>query len=101
MKAKWLSYWNRCAELPSAIEATGRRISEEQFELIVENIKSTLEVSTGDRVVEIGCGNGLMASEIAKSCSFIVGTDFSNELCRNAIDEHKLSNMEYIRLVAN
>jgi len=100
MKEKWLYYWNKHAELPSEIEVTGRRIPRQQFAIIVDDVRTKLELEARDRVVDVGCGNGLILSQIARTCSRAVGVDFSGKLAGTAEKQHKISNMEYVRAEA-
>jgi len=100
MKEKWLYYWNKHAELLGEIEVTGRTISREQFAIIVDDIGTKLKLEARDKVVDVGCGNGLMLSEIAQSCSRAVGVDFSDTLAAIAVRQHKISNMECVKAEA-
>jgi ubiquinone/menaquinone biosynthesis C-methylase UbiE len=94
LRAKWVDYWNTHSELPDELEVTGRRISRKQFQIIVDDIRTKLELEARDKVVDVGCGNGLILSEIAQTCSRAVGVDFSDTLAAIAVKQHNTSSMD-------
>lgn len=103
MRDNWLTFWSkqsRSSSGPGA--ATGRaEISERQFQLIAEDIKRKLGADSEDIILDVGCGNGFITSNIANICSFVIGTDFCGELLKTAVDKYKLANMEYIQCEAS
>src|SRR5213078_3948117 len=55
------------------------------------------------KVLEIGCGSGLLLLQIAPQCAEYVGTDFSSETLhrlRNKITAHKLDNVQLFHRTA-
>ena len=49
---------------------------------VADVIRSTLSISANDRVLDLGCGTGRVASEIAGRAASLVGIDFSVPLWR-------------------
>jgi cyclopropane fatty-acyl-phospholipid synthase-like methyltransferase len=58
----------------------GKPIPERQFQLIVSEITQLLSLEKEDRLLDLGCGNGLITRELAKTCRNVVGIDFSEPL---------------------
>jgi amino acid adenylation domain-containing protein len=77
---------------------TGRAIPEEEVLEWVEHPVSRVLARRPDRVLEIGCGTGLLLTRIAPHCSRYVGTDFSEvaiDRLRAAVgDSDRLSHVE-------
>lgn len=51
--------------------------NEKDFLTLVENLKSQLRLQGSERLLEVGCGSGLLAQALAGSCSQYVGIDIS------------------------
>ncbi|MCG8620153.1 MAG: amino acid adenylation domain-containing protein, partial [Desulfobacterales bacterium] len=62
---------------------TGRAIPEAQMQEGVDNTVDRICSLAPDRVLEIGCGTGLLLSRIAPSCSDYLATDFSKAALDN------------------
>jgi len=60
------------------------------YEFFTENIK------TGDTILDIGCSNGFVASEIAKKASKVIGIDTDSAHIELAKKYHPRENIEYI-----
>jgi SAM-dependent methyltransferase len=58
----------------------GRRISEEEVELLVEHIREQLRLEPGDILLDIGCGNGALAARLFDDCAGYSGVDLSSYL---------------------
>jgi 2-polyprenyl-3-methyl-5-hydroxy-6-metoxy-1,4-benzoquinol methylase len=56
----------------------------------IENIKE------GDGVLDIGCGNGALAFDIAKKAKKVIGVDFDGKNIKIAKEKYSAPNIEYI-----
>jgi amino acid adenylation domain-containing protein len=56
---------------------TSEAIPAEQMKLWVEQTVDRIAATGPDRVLEIGCGMGLLLFRLAPNCSYYLGTDFS------------------------
>lgn len=75
-------------------------ISDEQFRTIVSDIIAHLDLTKTDVVLDLCCGNGLITTEIAKSCEKVIGIDFSRPLIEIAKRYHCPENVEYLCMSA-
>lgn len=53
-------------------------------------------ISAGDSVLDIGCGNGAVAQDISKKARCVFGIDLSEENIRGARRNFNCSNIEYV-----
>jgi amino acid adenylation domain-containing protein len=56
---------------------TGEPIPAEEMEEWVKNTCDLMTVAAHDRILELGCGNGLLLFQVAPSCERYVGSDIS------------------------
>lgn len=61
-----------------------------QTGLTVDAVTRGLDLLEGDRILDIGCGNGLITDIIARRVSSVIGVDFSERLIEYA-KAHKIS----------
>jgi len=73
----------------------GREIKAEQFQLIVESIKTALQLEDEDSVLDVGCANGLITKAVSNYCKKITGCDLSPELIAIAKKYHYSTNITY------
>ncbi|XP_071964564.1 juvenile hormone acid O-methyltransferase-like [Antedon mediterranea] len=62
----------------------------------IDMLTSKFDFSKDDRVLDVGCGSGNFASDIAHNVSSVVGIDVSNDMINYAKQHHQLSNVEYV-----
>ena len=100
----WHRVWQRW---PSRFEPTdhlrqvaktvgGEPISRRQVEQLVENIVSRLSLGSDDVLLDLCCGNGLLTSQLARTCRHVTGVDFSEPLLAVARRDHSRPNLVYV-----
>lgn len=62
----------------------GQPVSEEQIEMIVEAVCRGLSLESGDRLLDLCCGNGALTDRIFERCRGGLGVDFSEKLIETA-----------------
>ena len=90
----WRRYWRSASTANSAATAEalkqvgktllGSPVDDSQLDLIVDRIGSTLNLSTEDRVLDLGCGNGLLTESLQSLVAFVHGYDISEPLITDA-----------------
>ena len=73
----------------------GKKVSADQIDLIANAIQSGLHLSQNDRVLDIGCANGLISYKISEKVQALTGIDLSNELIQIADKHSHRSNITY------
>lgn len=63
----------------------GKPISPEQIQMIVDAIKSGLELNSEDIILDLACGNGALSSYLFDDCSGLFGVDSSPYLIQVAL----------------
>ena len=58
---------------------TGQPIAAEEMQEWVDETVARIRTLKPQRVLEIGCGTGLLLARIAPHCEYYIGTDFSDE----------------------
>ncbi len=58
----------------------GVPVSDDQIKMIVEAIRSALDLNPRDTLLDIACGNGALAQFLFDSCSGYLGVDLSEHL---------------------
>jgi SAM-dependent methyltransferase len=58
----------------------GREVDEAQIQMIVDQVRGALLLEPGDRLLDIGCGNGALGARIARGVEFYLGVDHSEYL---------------------
>jgi SAM-dependent methyltransferase len=82
----WTAHWNQKAAIDDPIELNGycvdgRPIAPEVYRaLVLEPCLEALELEPQHRVLEVGCGSGLLLRELAARVEQVVGTDPSERL---------------------
>jgi len=58
----------------------GMPVSDEQIKMIVDAIRSALDIKSDDNLLDIACGNGALSRSLFDSCSGYLGVDLSEYL---------------------
>ena len=66
----------------------GKPISNNQWQLSIDYIKSQIELKGTDDILEICCGNGMVVGELSKYCSTATGIDYSDKLLKQLIKKY-------------
>tara|TARA_R110002049_G_scaffold270669_2_gene447682 strand:+ start:2824 stop:3534 length:711 start_codon:yes stop_codon:yes gene_type:complete len=74
----------------------GTAISPEQYECLLNDILTKLNLSKKDNLLDLCCGNGLITSSLSQHVQKTVGIDFSAPLIQNANQNNLSENVEYI-----
>jgi 2-polyprenyl-3-methyl-5-hydroxy-6-metoxy-1,4-benzoquinol methylase len=74
----------------------GKPVSKANLKYIVDQIRDVLDLELGDRVIDIGCGNGLITKLVSEHCSYLIGVEQSAELCETAKQNSNSIDIEYI-----
>jgi SAM-dependent methyltransferase len=103
---EWRSYWRGKTKLDSADLDTslsqvgkttlGKPVAPEQVQLIVDRIRDALMLTPSDRVVDLGCGNGLLTVRVANLVKAVQGFDISPSLIASAQEFHGAGNCSYL-----
>lgn len=100
---EWQYFWN---QFPDRFDRTdflrqvgktfeGKPITQNTIDVIVSNIQRQLKLTSGDVMLDLCCGNGLLTKEIGKYCKSIFSLDYSNQLIQIAQKYHAASNIAY------
>jgi cyclopropane fatty-acyl-phospholipid synthase-like methyltransferase len=81
--------WNRRALTPEAAMAAVDGSSNEEIlrhtgRWSANQVKKALDITTADRVLELGCGVGRIGRELAKDCGHWLGVDISENMIDHA-----------------
>ena len=95
----WESFWDEKATLATDFEATGRgQMSIQGFLHTVREIAYALELEKNDKVLDIGCGAGIVALALCPFVQSVQGVDLSAKLIERA-DKNAISvdNVNFIQ----
>ncbi len=74
MTARKLELKRRYGETASMYERRYEQIQREKYEIVTENLPRV------SKVLDLGCGTGMLLSELARRNEFVVGIDSSSEM---------------------
>ena len=74
--------WNATAQVWD--EKMGDKGNDFHKYLVRPSIEKLLELKPGQRILDIGCGNGLTTRRLASSGANVLGIDFASEMINNA-----------------
>jgi cyclopropane fatty-acyl-phospholipid synthase-like methyltransferase len=73
----------------------GEPISQWQFDLLVRDVQSKIDLKPDDSVLDLCCGNGLITRQIAAKCKTVMAIDFSEALISIAQKYQSAPNIRY------
>jgi len=85
-KKNWLDFWDGCAEQKeNPIEAVQylkgeQPISEEEYKTVIKLVGDYLKINPHEKVLEVGCGCGLILKEFAPKAQTVIGIDYSQQM---------------------
>lgn len=100
-----VKYWDDLSFSENVIEQSGRPLKTEwrkEVQILNSQLKGQLDKTKN--VLEIGCGNGLIMSEIASKVNRYTGIDFSErqlQLARKSKRKNKLRNVQLTHMAAH
>ncbi|MFZ5502771.1 MAG: class I SAM-dependent methyltransferase [Pseudomonadota bacterium] len=75
----------------------GVPVSDDQIKLIIETVRTALDLKPNNALLDIACGNGALSHLLFDSCSGYLGVDLSEHLIAVAKDNfEKLPNYQFI-----
>lgn len=74
----------------------GKSVGNDHLQLIVKQIVSALSLSVEDKVLDFGCGNGLITREIASKVSYVHGIEQNKALYESALENSAAKNISYM-----
>lgn len=74
----------------------GQDVPELQVKLIVESITNALRLNSGDSLIDLCCGNGLITRQLAPLVKEVIGIDYTRRLIDAANKYNSFQNVEYI-----
>jgi len=75
----------------------GKPMTESEFKIIINSIIEILHITNEDKILDLGCANGLITNEIAKYAKYVTGFDINQDLLTVANKHHKKNNIDYIQ----
>lgn len=75
----------------------GVPVPQEQVQILSSHILKNIALTTEDRVLDLGCGNGILSKELSVSCRHVTGVDFSGNLLKTATQKSSSSNIDYVK----
>lgn len=89
---KIADYYDDRAIKSDGVKAAGQWGDKQFIPEITEEINKKIELNSQDRVLEIGCGSGVLGDWINKNCEFYLGLDISFQMLKKFQIEHSLKN---------
>jgi len=75
-------YNKRSLRTNDAIKAAGQWQSEEYVPKICDEICKKIRISKDDKILELGCGSGVLGDRLRQECKLYVGIDISLEMLK-------------------
>lgn len=88
MSQYWQNYWDKHVDNVSSDDPfrqvlrvqNKEPMPQDQFRQLANQIRSVLELSSTDSLIDLCCGNGLLTVELAPHCKEVTAIDFCEEL---------------------
>jgi len=97
----WQSFWDKMARNSKNQHQQVGRISSRMpindiiTQNIIKHITQVLQLYPGDSLLDVCCGNGFLAHQLAKRCRRVVGIDISHAQIHLALHDHNAVNTTY------
>jgi len=96
----WWGVWNRRAATVVEFNGYERCFSDfESYRAFVAReaafVRETLQLGPSDRVLDLGCGTGLLTSMVAPHVHSVIALDYSEHALEVARAEHNADNIDY------
>jgi len=101
----WEAFWDQQAaaakpEMQVGRVYTGSQSAAQLQARIAAHIHQRLALETGDRLLDVCCGNGQLTRLLAKDTAYCLGVDFSEKLLALAKSEATAPNVHFSRATA-
>jgi len=74
----------------------GHEVSEDQVQLIVDNMRESVRLNASDSVLDLCCGNGVLTRRYASLVKQVIGVDYTQGLIDAALQLNRCQNIEYL-----
>src|SRR6478752_7085441 len=99
----WINFWTNYSvsskgrnEHARVLRTLNKQpVTSDQWQNSVDHIKASLNIDAEDNLLDLCCGNGLIAKELAPLCSEVTAVDISEELL-NEINTVEYPNIKTI-----
>lgn len=85
------AFYDKRAENTDGLRAAGQWKSTEDVKMVCEEICRKIDIKSSDRILEIGCGSGVLGSWLEERCELYVGFDVSFQMLKKFKGEHNKS----------
>lgn len=86
---KIAEYYDQRARVANGVRAAGQWREYEYIEEICEEIVNKINVEKTDRVLELGCGSGVLGNWVRKKCASYYGIDLSHGMLKKFLEEYR------------
>ena len=94
-------YDDRINSTKNSIKATGGWGSEKIVSMICEEICNKIGIKSDDKVLELGCGSGVLGNWVKKKCGFYVGSDISFKMVDFFLKSDKTHKINLLQATTN
>ncbi len=67
----------------------GRAISDSELSILLAELRAFLDLKEEDRLLDLGCGNGVISEKLSHHCFELYGVDMSERMIETAINLNK------------
>lgn len=105
----WHSHWQavdvgeaqgprdeRAAMIQVGKTTMGKPVPRAQLHMLADHIRRTLQLEPSHRCLDLGCGNGLLTTELSPHVAEVVAIDYSRPLLRVAREQFATPNTRYV-----
>ena len=87
--------WAKKYKNPQIISGYGNTWSNNKINYLINDIRTKLEIESGEYLLDVGCGSGFILKEIHGDFKNVVGLDLSTEMLLHT-KQNKIKNLELV-----